>query len=144
MTNNHINTLASVSQDMLNMHKKFGVHDSVKNLTIKQLNEFLSFRFDFIQEEIDEGRKAIVEKDSEEIVDSLIDIIVVAVGTLDLYGVDFDKAWNNVLRSNMSKTVGSNPNRPNKFSLPDLIKPADFVKPNHTDNHGFLPSLFVG
>ena len=134
--------LASVSTDMFEMHDKFDIHDAVENLTIEQLNKFLDFRFDFLQEEIDEGRKAIAEKNPEEIVDSLVDLIVVAVGTLDLFGVNFDEAWYEVLRANMSKEVGINSNRKNELGLPDLIKPKEWQAPSHEGNHGFLPVLF--
>ena len=42
----------------------------------------------------------------EEIVDALIDLCVVAIGTLDAYGVNSYKAWDEVHAANMNKEVG--------------------------------------
>ena len=135
--------LRSVSNDMSEMHHQFGVHEAVKNLSQEQLKKFLEFRFDFLQEEINEGRKAIAEANPEEIVDALIDLTVVAVGTLDLFWVDFDKAWLEVLRANTSKEVGVNANRPNELGLPDLIKPEGWTAPSHEGNHGIIAHAFA-
>lgn len=136
------NSSVPVCSDMNYMHRHFGVHEALAKLTPEQLIEFLGFRFRFLQEELNEGNKAIGEKNAEEIVDSLIDLTVVAVGTLDLFGVDFDKAWTEVLRANLDKKVGVKPNRPNPLGLPDLIKPEGWVGPVHTGNHGILGDIF--
>jgi predicted HAD superfamily Cof-like phosphohydrolase len=74
--------------------------------------------------------------DGEEIVDGLIDLCVVAIGTLDLFEVDAHKAWDEVLKANMSKKVGVKESRPNPLGLPDLIKPEGWVGPDHTGNTG--------
>ena len=112
-----------VAEDMHMMHNFYGAKNAMGNLSKDLLKEFLKFRLQFIQEELNETTKALNEKDAEEIVDGLIDIVVVAVGTLDLYDVDFKKAWLQVLDANMNKEVGVKEERPNPFSLPDLIKP---------------------
>jgi len=79
--------------------------------------------------------------DSEEIVDGLIDLCVVAIGTLDAFGVDPYKAWDEVLRANMAKEVGVKPTRPNPLGVPDLIKPDNWEAPSHEGNHGKLNDL---
>lgn len=132
----------SVSHDMHYMHSHYGVHEAMKNLNKDQLLEFLSFRFRFLQEEVDEGFKAIDEKDAEGYVDSIIDLAVVAVGTLDLLGVDFDRAWNSVLKANLAKEVGIKASRPNKLGLPDLIKKPGWTPPDHSGNHGIISDIF--
>lgn len=132
----------SVSADMNYMHAHYGVHEAMEKLTPEQLLEFVKFRFRFLQEEVNEGNKAIEEGHAEEIVDSLIDLVVVAVGTLDLLNVDFDRAWDEVLKANMNKEVGIKASRPNKFGLPDLIKPPGFVSPSHVGNIGTLAEIF--
>ena len=53
---------------------------------------FLDFRVDFLREELEETEAALVSMDAEEIVDGLIDLCVVAIGTLDAFGVDPYKA----------------------------------------------------
>lgn len=136
------NEPTSVSEDMNFMHAHYGVHAAMKKLTKEQLLEFLSFRFRFLQEEVEEGAKGIFEKSAEDVVDSLIDLVVVAVGTLDLLNVDFDRAWNEVLAANLNKEVGVKPSRPNPLGLPDLIKPEGWVGPDHTGNHGIISGIF--
>jgi predicted HAD superfamily Cof-like phosphohydrolase len=69
-------------------------------------------------------------------VDALIDVCVFAIGTLDLLGVDANKAWDSVYKANMNKNVGIKEGRPNPFGLPDLIKPEDWTPPSHEGNHG--------
>ena len=133
----------SVSSDMNYMHEHYGVHEAMKKLGRDKLLEFLKFRFRFLQEEVNEGFKAIDEKDAEGYVDSLIDLVVVAVGTLDLLNVDFDRAWDSVLEANLAKEVGVKASRPNPLGLPDLIKPEGWVGPDHTGNHGIIDSIFA-
>jgi len=129
--------------DMRHMHAKYGVHAAVAKLSKDQLKTFLQFRLDFLQEELNEGRKALSEQNAEEVVDSMIDLIVVALGTLDLFEVDCGKAWREVLVANLNKEVGIKPGRPNPLGLPDLVKPEAWVAPSHAGNHGLLTSLFT-
>jgi len=124
---------------MNDMHTKYGVHEWVKNNPDK-LSEYLEFRLNFLQEELDETRAgAILDKNPEEVVDGLIDLCVVAIGTLDAFGVDAHKAWDEVLKANMAKEVGVKPERPNPLGLPDLIKPEGWTNPSHKENHGIIP-----
>ncbi len=125
-----------VAEDMHMMHNFYGAKNAMGNLSKDLLKEFLEFRLQFIQEELNETTKALNEKDAEEVVDGLIDIVVVAVGTLDLYDVDFKKAWLQVLNANMNKKVGVKKERPNPYGLPDLVKPNGWEAPCHKDNHG--------
>jgi hypothetical protein len=97
---------------------------------------FLDFRVDFLREELEETEAALVSMDAEEIVDGLIDLCVVAIGTLDAFGVDPYKAWDEVLQANMSKEVGEKPSRPNPLGVPDLVKPEGWTGPSHEGNHG--------
>jgi len=135
---NSIVNPAIPQDDMKLMHAFYGIHEAIEKLSPEQLKEFISFRFRFLQEEVNEGLKAIDEKDGDGIVDSIIDLVVVAVGTLDLLGVDFKTAWNSVLSANMNKKVGIKASRPNPLSLPDLIKPEDWQAPCHKDNLGVI------
>lgn len=135
--------VGSWANDIDFMHEYYGHDKAVQALDPAKLKTLMKFRRDFIIEEgVTELDKAIQEEDPEEIVDALIDLCVVAIGFLNLFGVDAQKAWDEVLRANMSKTSGVNPTRPNELGLPDLIKPADFQKPDHTGNHGFLAKAF--
>ena len=123
-------------RDMNNMHAKYGVHRWVKNNPDK-LKKYLEFRINFLQEELDETqRAAFIYEDPEEIVDGLIDLCVVAIGTLDAFGVDANAAWDQVLKANMAKEVGVKPERPNPLGLPDLMKPEGWQPPSHEGNTG--------
>ena len=97
---------------------------------------FLDFRVDFLREELEETEAALVNMDAEEIVDGLIDLCVVAIGTLNAFGVDPYKAWDEVLQANMAKEVGEKPSRPNPLGVPDLVKPEGWTGPSHEGNHG--------
>ena len=126
------------ANDIYMMHNKFGVKEWFdKNKDNKDLMAtYLKFRLSMCQEELGKTLDAIDNKDPEEIVDGLIDMCVFAIGTLDVFGVDANKAWDAIYEANMSKESGVKPGRPNPFGLPDLIKPADWQGPDHEGNHG--------
>ena len=131
-------------QDIHDMHAKFGVHDwvqqQIRSGNFDKLHKFLEFRIKFLDEELRETKeKGFDVKNSEEIVDGLIDLCVVAIGTLDAFKVDAHKAWDAVHAANMSKEPGVKPERPNPLGLPDLMKPEGWVGPSHEGNHGMLP-----
>ncbi len=127
--------------DMYQMHEKYGVHEWMENNkdNTELMAQFLEFRLNFLQEELNETRAAaLVDKDPEEIVDGLIDLCVIAIGTLDAFNVAAHDAWQEVLKANMSKEVGVKETRPNPLGLPDLIKPEGWQGPSHRGNHGYL------
>jgi len=124
------------AKDMNDMHQHYGVHDVVEKMDPEMLTNFVSFRHLCINEEVEEFKEAYDNNDAEEMVDALIDMCVFAIGTLDLMGVDANEAWSKVFDANMNKKVGVKEGRPNPFGLPDLIKPEDWVAPDHLDNHG--------
>lgn len=129
--------------DINMMHQKYGVHAWTKTASPYDLKKFIEFRLDFIKEEYDETREAIVNEDAEEIVDGLIDLCVVAIGTLDALGINSIDAWDAVLEANMAKEVGVKESRPNPLGLPDLIKPAGWTAPSHEGNHGIIANSFA-
>ena len=132
--------MADWANDIYMMHNKFGVRDWFeKNKDNKELMAtYLRFRLDMCKEELDETFDAATAKDPEEIVDGLIDLCVFAIGTLDVFGVDANEAWNRVYEANMAKEPGVKPGRPNPFGLPDLMKPEGWTAPTHEGNHGDL------
>jgi fructose-1,6-bisphosphatase/inositol monophosphatase family enzyme len=87
-------------------------------------------------------KHAAKNNDAEEIVDALIDLCVVAIGTLDAYGVNAYKAWDEVHAANMSKEVGIKASRPNPLGLPDLVKPEGWTAPSHKGNHGLVAKIY--
>lgn len=136
-------------QDIAEMHTKFGVNPVIRTLDQEKLKTFLTFRIDFLQEELDEMREAAFSPDykspatrADDIVDALIDLCVVAIGTLNAFDVDSHEAWKRVHTKNMMKNAGVNKNRPNPLGLPDLIKPEGWTAPTHADNVGLLSRIF--
>lgn len=125
-------------KDMQEMHAKFGVNEVVRGLDKAKLTAFIQFRIKFLQEELDE---MIVSDNGDDTVDALIDLCVVAIGTLDALDVDAYTAWDRVLEANMTKEVGIKASRPNPLGLPDLIKPEGWTAPSHVDNVGLLSKV---
>jgi hypothetical protein len=126
-------------KDMNDMHAKFGVREVVSKMDANKLAEFLEFRIGCLQEELDELKAA---KNGDDAVDALIDLSVFAIGTLDLFGIDGEMAWNRVYAANISKEVGIKEARPNPMGLPDLIKPAGWIAPSHKDNIGAFEKIY--
>ena len=135
-------------KDIAEMHTKFGVNPVIRTLDKEKLTAFLKFRIDFLQEELDEMKAALSddyskpESRADDTVDALIDLVVVAIGTLDAFEVDSYEAWARVRDANMAKSPGIKASRPNKFGFPDLIKPNNWVAPQHADNVGLLSKVF--
>lgn len=127
--------------DIANMHDFYGMTEKFKEMDPYLLGKLLEFRFKFINEELTEGQTA---KSGEDVVDALIDIIVVAIGTLHAFGVDGQKAWDEVHKANMAKAPGIKEGRPNPLGLPDLIKPEGWTAPSHEGNHGTLSQVNFG
>jgi len=121
--------------DIKDLHTKFGVREVIETLSPENLKAFIDFRLKFLQEELDEAKEA---TEAEDVVDAMIDLCVVAIGTLDAVGVDSQIAWDRVHKANMSKQRGIKKERPNPLGLPDLIKPEGWTSPQHYDNTGIL------
>lgn len=125
--------------DIAKMHEHYKVHPVIASMDRDTLKKFLEFRTNFLQEELDELRSA---KSAEDVVDALIDLCVVAIGTLDGFAVDAGEAWDKVLTANMNKKTGVKSTRPNPLGLPDLVKPDGWKAPDHSGNHGYLTEIF--
>lgn len=65
--------------------------------------KIVKLRIDLIQEELNELREAIDENDIVEVADALTDILYVTYGAGHSFGLDLDKCFNEVQKSNMSK-----------------------------------------
>ena len=65
--------------------------------------KIIKLRYDLIKEELNEFEQALKDKDLKEVADSLTDILYVTYGAGHAFGIDLDKCFNEVQRSNMSK-----------------------------------------
>jgi len=66
-------------------------------------DKIVQLRYDLIKEELDEFAQAIKDKNLVEVADSLTDILYVTYGAGIAFGIDLDKCFDEVQRSNMSK-----------------------------------------
>lgn len=135
-------------KDIEKMHEKFGVNEwvgaQISNKDLSKVKQLLDFRIKvMLNEEFNETVDALFNEDAEELVDGLIDIVVIAIGTLDILQVNVNNAWSQVMDANLSKESGIKPSRPNPLGLPDLIKPQAWTPPDHSNNHGILEQLWV-
>ena len=82
--------------DIKHLNNKYHIRDFINDLVQYKnkslLIDYLKFRADFIHEELQELYLSIEEQNPEDVVDALIDIIVVAIGTLDCFDV-VDRDW---------------------------------------------------
>ena len=113
-------------EDVKNFMITFGqeVKDKPKfpNDKIKQL------RYDLIKEELDELEKAMKTNNLKEIADALTDILYVTYGAGHAYGIDLDKCFTEVQRSNMSK-LGKD-GKPIYNEKGKVMKGPGFFEPN--------------
>lgn len=86
-------------------------------------------RINFMNEELDEYVKASAENNKEEMLDAIIDLIYVCVGTGILHGFDLDEAFRRVHMANIKKEAV--PNLAN--GKMGIIKPEGWKPPNLED-----------
>jgi hypothetical protein len=127
-------------KDINDMHAHYGFHKAVGRMSAKELAEYLDFRIKFLYEELKELRDADTPNDA---IDALIDLVVVAIGTLDAFDVNAYQAWDKVHEANMNKQVGVKESRPNPLGLPDLIKPEGWTAPDHSDSRSLLDFVYL-
>ena len=90
-------------------------------------NEQTQLYMNLIKEEFEETAKAFEDEDLVEVADGLADMVWVIMGMCNSVGIDFDKIWEEVKSSNMSKFVDG------KFIKNDvgkIMKPETYFKPN--------------
>ena len=75
----------------------------VKNKPGLSSNKVNSLRVSLINEELEELKEAIKNNDLKEAIDALTDILYVTYGAGHAFGVNLDKCFDEVQRSNMSK-----------------------------------------
>jgi len=66
-------------------------------------NKIVELRIDLIEEELNELKEAIKNKDIVEVADALTDILYVTYGAGHSFGLNLDECFDEVQRSNMSK-----------------------------------------
>jgi predicted HAD superfamily Cof-like phosphohydrolase len=113
-------------EDVKAFHQKFNLghpHTEPGHLTPRKLQE----RIAFLQEELDELKKAAASNDLAAQADALIDLVYVAKGTASLMGLPWELMWLEVHRANMSKERGIGP----RGNALDVVKPKHWQGPKH-------------
>ena len=88
----------------------------------------MQLRYELIQEELHELKKAMKDKNLKEIADALTDILYVTYGAGCAYGIDLDKCFKEVQRANMSK-LGKD-GKPIYNEKGKVMKGPDYLEPN--------------
>ncbi len=113
-------------QNIKDFHEKFGLEYSGPPRDLPA--DFAAFRLGFIFEELDE---LIVAETKADVLDALVDLVYVVMGTAYLQGFDFQAAWDRVHAANMAKVRG-----PSDRSEFDIIKPEGWTAPDLSDLAG--------
>ena len=87
-----------------------------------------SLRYDLINEELEELKIAMENKDLLEVADALTDILYVTYGAGHAFGIDLDKCFEEVQNSNMSKLDQNGKPMYNEFGK--VMKGPKYFKPN--------------
>ena len=87
-----------------------------------------SLRISLISEELEELKQAIFEKNLTEVADALTDILYVTYGAGHAFGINLDKCFDEVQKSNMSKLGKDGKPIFNKFGK--VMKGPDYFKPD--------------
>ena len=90
--------------------------------------KIVKLRYHLIKEELNELQNAIKTKNLKEIADALTDILYVTYGAGHAYGIDLDKCFSEVQKSNMSK-LGED-GKPIYNEQGKVMKGPKYFKPN--------------
>lgn len=86
----------------------------------------LTYRIGFMLEELCEFNRAASQDDLAGMLDALVDLVYVAMGTAQLKRLPFNEAWVEVHRANMAKERGPTAARGHHL---DVRKPKDWTPP---------------
>ena len=100
----------------------------VKNKASFPNDKITKLRYDLLKEELDELNIAIKTKNIVEVADALTDILYVCYGAGHAFGIDLDKCFAEVQRSNMSKL--DNDGKPIFNESGKVMKGPNYSKPN--------------
>ena len=91
-------------------------------------DKITSLRYELINEELEELKNAINNKNIKEVADALTDILYVTYGAGHAFGINLDKCFKEVQNSNMSKL--GNDGKPIYNDKGKVMKGPNYFKPN--------------
>ena len=106
--------------------KTFG--QEVKNKASLSSENINNLRINLIEEELNEFKEAILKKNLKEAADALTDILYVTYGAGHAFGINLDKCFEEVQKSNMSK-LGDD-GKPIYDEKGKVMKGPKYFKPN--------------
>ncbi len=106
--------------------KTFG--QEVKSKSSLSSEKINSLRVSLIEEELEELKQAIREKNLLEVADALTDLLYVTYGAGHAFGINLDKCFDEVQKSNMSK-LGLD-GKPIYSDKGKVLKGPKYFKPN--------------
>ena len=106
--------------------KTFG--QEVKSKSSLSSEKINSLRVSLIEEELEELKQAINEKNLLEVADALTDLLYVTYGAGHAFGINLDKCFDEVQKSNMSK-LGLD-GKPIYSDKGKVLKGPKYFKPN--------------
>ena len=106
--------------------KTFG--QEVKSKSSLSSDKINILRINLIEEELDELKQAINQKNLLEVADALTDILYVTYGAGHAFGINLDKCFEEVQNSNMSK-LGDD-GKPIYSEKGKVLKGPNYFKPN--------------
>ena len=103
-------------------------NQDVKDSSSLSTDKINSLRISLINEELDEFKQSISEKNLTEVADALTDILYVTYGAGHAFGINLDKCFEEVQKSNMSKLGKDGKPIYNEFGK--VMKGPDYFKPD--------------
>ena len=103
-------------------------NQDVKDSSSLSTDKINSLRISLINEELEELKEAISEKNLTEVADALTDILYVTYGAGHAFGINLDKCFEEVRKSNMSK-LGED-GKPIFNESGKVMKGPGYCKPN--------------
>ena len=101
-----------------------------------------NLRINLIEEELKEFKEAILKKDLKEVADALTDILYVTYGAGHAFGIDLDKCFAEVQKSNMSK-LGLD-GKPIYNDKGKVMKGPNYFKPNLNKFVAWWKAISIG
>ena len=103
-------------------------NQDVKDSSSLSTDKINSLRISLINEELEELKQAILEKNLTEVADALTDLLYVTYGAGHAFGINLDKCFDEVQKSNMSK-LGLD-GKPIYSDKGKVLKGPKYFKPN--------------
>ena len=106
--------------------EKYG--QEIKSKASFPSEKIIQLRYNLIKEELEELKIAMQERNLEEVADALTDLLYVVYGAGHAYGIDLDKCFLEVQKSNMSKL--DKDGKPIYNEHGKVMKGPNYFKPN--------------